>query len=38
MSTYDPESDVARGERGVVVVPEKAGEAARRSTEAQSAS
>jgi GTP-binding protein HflX len=35
MSTYDPESDVARGERAVVVVPEKAGEAARRSTEAR---
>ena len=35
MSAYDPETDVARGERAIVVVPEKAGEAARRSTEAR---
>ena len=35
MSNYDAENDVARGERAVVVVPEKAGEAARRSTEAR---
>src|SRR5690242_16281289 len=35
MSAYDPETDVARGERAVVVVPERAGEAARRSTEAR---
>ena len=35
MSAYDTETDVARGERAIVVVPEKAGEAARRSTEAR---
>ena len=35
MSAYDPETDVARGERAIVVVPEKTGEAARRSTEAR---
>jgi GTP-binding protein HflX len=32
MTFYDPEKDVARGERAVVVVPEKAGEGSRRST------
>jgi len=32
---YDPVSDVARGERAVVVVPERVGEGARRSTEAR---
>jgi len=35
MSAYDPENDVSRGERAIVVVPEKAGEATRRSTEAR---
>jgi GTP-binding protein HflX len=32
---YDTENDVARGERAVVVVPEKVGEGSRRSTEAR---
>jgi GTP-binding protein HflX len=32
---YDAENDVARGERAVVVVPEKVGEGSRRSTEAR---
>jgi GTP-binding protein HflX len=32
---YDSENDVARGERAVVVVPEKVGEGSRRSTEAR---
>jgi GTPase len=35
MTSYDPENDVARGERAVVVVPEKAGEGSRRSTDAR---
>ena len=35
MTFYDTENDVARGERAVVVVPEKVGEGARRSTEAR---
>ena len=35
MTTYDAENDVARGERAVVVVPEKVGEGSRRSTEAR---
>ena len=35
MTLYDTENDVARGERAVVVVPEKVGEGARRSTEAR---
>lgn len=34
-TTYDSENDVARGERAVVVVPEKVGEGSRRSTEAR---
>jgi len=33
--SYDPESDVARGERAIVVVPERVGEGSRRSTEAR---
>jgi GTP-binding protein HflX len=32
---YDAENDVARGERAVVIVPEKVGEGSRRSTEAR---
>jgi GTP-binding protein HflX len=32
---YDPVNDVARGERAVVVVPERVGEGSRRSTEAR---
>jgi GTP-binding protein HflX len=32
---YDPVSDVARGERALVVVPERVGDGARRSTEAR---
>jgi GTP-binding protein HflX len=32
---YDTDSDVARGERAVVVVPERVGEGSRRSTEAR---
>jgi len=32
---YDPVNDVARGERAILVVPEKAGEGARRSSEAR---
>jgi len=32
---YDPNNDVTRGERALVVVPEKVGEGARRSTEAR---
>ena len=35
MTLYDTENDVARGERAIVVVPEKVGEGARRSTEAR---
>ena len=35
MTSYDLESDVARGERAIVVVPEKVGEGSRRSTEAR---
>jgi GTP-binding protein HflX len=35
MTFYDPETDVARGERAVVVVPEKVGEGSRRSTGAR---
>ena len=35
MTYYDPVSDVARGERALVVLPEKAGEGSRRSTEAR---
>ena len=35
MTFYDPENDVARGERAVVVVPERVGEGSRRSTEAR---
>jgi GTP-binding protein HflX len=32
---YDPANDVARGERAIVVVPEKVGEGSRRSSEAR---
>jgi GTPase len=32
---YDPVNDVARGERAIVVVPEKVGEGSRRSSEAR---
>jgi GTP-binding protein HflX len=32
---YDPDNDVARGERALVVVPERVGEGSRRSTEAR---
>ena len=35
MTFYDAENDVARGERAIVVVPEKVGEGSRRSTEAR---
>ncbi len=35
MTFYDPVNDVARGERAVVVVPERVGEGSRRSTEAR---
>ena len=35
MTFYDPVNDVARGERAVVVVPERVGGASRRSTEAR---
>lgn len=35
MTFYDPVNDVARGERAVVVVPEKVGEGSRRSSEAR---
>ena len=35
MNFYDTENDVARGERAIVVVPEKAGEGSRRSTDAR---
>ena len=35
MTFYDPNNDVTRGERALVVVPEKVGEGARRSTEAR---
>ena len=35
MTFYDPVNDVARGERAIVVVPERVGEGARRSTEAR---
>jgi GTP-binding protein HflX len=34
-AVYDPVSDVARGERALVVVPERVGDGARRSTEAR---
>jgi GTP-binding protein HflX len=32
---YDPENDVSRGERALVVVPERVGDGARRSTDAR---
>ena len=32
---YDPENDVARGERALVIVPERVGDGTRRSTEAR---
>ena len=35
MTFYDPVNDVARGERAILVVPEKVGEGARRSSEAR---
>ena len=35
MTFYDPVNDVARGERAVVIVPERVGEGSRRSTEAR---
>ena len=35
MTVYDPVNDVARGERAVVIVPERVGEGSRRSTEAR---
>ncbi|MCH8615385.1 GTPase HflX [Sphingomonas sp. SM33] len=35
MTFYDPNNDVTRGERALVVVPERVGEGARRSTEAR---
>ena len=35
MTFYDPVNDVARGERAVVVVPERVGAGSRRSTEAR---
>ena len=35
MTFYDPVNDVARGERAIVVVPEKVGEGSRRSSEAR---
>ena len=35
MTAYDPVNDVARGERAMVVVPERVGDGARRSTEAR---
>lgn len=35
MTFYDPDNDVARGERALVVVPERVGEGSRRSTEAR---
>ena len=35
MTFYDPVHDVARGERAIVIVPEKVGEGSRRSTEAR---
>ena len=35
MTFYDPVSDVARGERALVVVPERVGEGSRRSIEAR---
>jgi GTP-binding protein HflX len=35
MTFYDPVNDVARGERALVVVPERVGEGSRRSTEAR---
>lgn len=34
-AVYDPVNDVARGERAMVVVPERVGDGARRSTEAR---
>jgi GTP-binding protein HflX len=34
-TAYDPVNDVARGERALVVVPERVGDGARRSTEAR---
>ena len=35
MTSYETENDVSRGERAVVVVPEKVGEGTRRSTDAR---
>jgi GTP-binding protein HflX len=35
VTVYDPVNDVARGERAVVIVPERVGEGSRRSTEAR---
>ena len=35
MTFYDAVNDVSRGERAVVVVPERVGEGTRRSTEAR---
>ena len=35
MTFYDPVNDVARGERAILVVPEKVGEGSRRSSEAR---
>ena len=35
MTFYDPVNDVARGERAIVIVPERVGEGSRRSTEAR---
>jgi len=34
-ASYDPVNDVARGERALVIVPERVGEGARRSTDAK---
>ena len=34
-ASYDPQNDVARGERALVVVPERVGDGSRRSTEAR---
>ena len=35
MTFYDPVNDVARGERAIVIVPEKVGEGSRRSSDAR---
>ena len=35
MTFYDPVNDVARGERAILIVPERVGEGSRRSTEAR---